>query len=171
MWVGAELAKPNKGCCNENVGLRKLSTNLHVFLGAHLFIASEQKLYCYIRGRIMNWYIGAFKKFTVFSGRAHRPEYWYFVLFNILVNIACNIVDNVLGTFNPEYGFGPVGGFYMLVALMPGLAVTVRRLHDTGRSGWWILIGLVPFVGWLVMLAFMIFGSESGSNKYGTQPG
>lgn len=118
----------------------------------------------------MNWYLGVFKKYTDFSGRAHRPEYWYFVLFNILVNIACNIVDNVIGTFNPEIGLGLVGGLYMLFVLMPGLAVTVRRLHDTGRSGWWILVGFIPIVGFLVLIAFMIFRGEAGANQYGPEP-
>lgn len=119
----------------------------------------------------MNWYLGTFKKFTDFQGRAHRSEYWYFVLFNILVNIACAIVDNVTGTFNPEMGLGLVGGLYMLFVLVPGLAVSVRRLHDTGRSGWWLLLALIPIIGALVILVFMIFKSEPDTNKYGPQPG
>jgi uncharacterized membrane protein YhaH (DUF805 family) len=95
----------------------------------------------------MNWYLQALKKYTVFTGRARRMEYWFFVLFNILISAALSVVDYFTGTYSDVYHTGLLGGLYSLGVLLPAIAVTVRRLHDTGRSGWWILIALVPVIG------------------------
>jgi len=118
----------------------------------------------------MNWYLQAFKKYTVFTGRSRRKEYWFFVLFNILVSLALAIVDYFTGTYNARYGMGLLGGLYTLAVLIPAIAVTVRRLHDTGRSGWWFLIVLVPIVGGIVLLVFMVLDSQPGENAYGPSP-
>jgi uncharacterized membrane protein YhaH (DUF805 family) len=118
----------------------------------------------------MNWYLEALKKYTVFTGRARRKEYWFFVLFNILISMALAIVDYFTGTYNAAYGMGLLGGLYALAVLIPAIAVTVRRLHDTGRSGWWILIVLVPIIGGIWLIVLMVLDSEAGTNKYGPNP-
>jgi len=110
----------------------------------------------------MDWYLDVLKKYAVFEGRARRKEYWMFFLFNIIIAVVLGIIDGILG-------IGVLSAIYMLAVLVPGIAVTVRRLHDTGRSGWWILIGLVPIVG-LVLLVFMFLDGTPGPNKYGPSP-
>jgi len=117
----------------------------------------------------MNWYLEVIKKYVDFSGRARRKEYWYFVLFNILITIALAIVDGALGLTNRE-GLGPIRGIYTLAVLIPSIAVVVRRLHDTGRSGWYILMGLIPCVGGIILLVFAVEDSEPGENQYGINP-
>ncbi len=118
----------------------------------------------------MNWYLAVLKKYAVFGGRARRKEYWYFQLFSILIYIVITIIDGVTGTFSPEGGFGLLGSLYCLAVLIPGFAVVVRRLHDTGKSGWWLWIVLVPLVGAIVMLVFMVQDSQPGENQYGLNP-
>lgn len=118
----------------------------------------------------MNWYIEVFKKYAVFNGRARRKEYWYFVLFSILITIVLNIIDIFAGTFNAEAQVGILGGLYGLAILIPGIAVGVRRLHDTNRSGWWMLIVLIPLIGAIVLIVFMVFDSNPEENQYGPNP-
>lgn len=118
----------------------------------------------------MSWYIEVLKKYAVFGGRARRKEYWYFVLFNLIISIVLAIVDNVTGSFSAEAGMGLLGGLYMLAVLIPGIAVSVRRLHDTDRSGWWLLIILVPLIGAIVLIIFMVLDSSPGENQYGPNP-
>lgn len=118
----------------------------------------------------MNWYIGVLKKYAVFQGRARRSEYWFFVLFNVLISIALTVVDVVLGTFDAETGVSLLSALYSLAVLIPSIAVSVRRLHDTDRTGWWLLIALVPLIGLIVLLVFMFLDSEPGDNKYGANP-
>jgi uncharacterized membrane protein YhaH (DUF805 family) len=118
----------------------------------------------------MNWYLQALKKYADFSGRARRREYWFFVLFNIIISIVLTVCDVVLGTYNAAASIGILTGIYTLAVLIPGIAVSVRRLHDTGRSGWWLLIVLVPLIGWIVLLIFMLIDSQPGQNAYGPSP-
>ena len=118
----------------------------------------------------MNWYLEVLKKSAVFSGRARRKEYWFFVLFNIIISIVLAVIDGVTGSFSPEAGMGLLGGIYTLAVLIPGIAVSVRRLHDTERSGWWLLIALVPLIGAIVLLVFMVQDSKPGQNQYGANP-
>lgn len=118
----------------------------------------------------MDWYIQVLKKYAVFSGRSRRKEYWFFVLFNILISIGLSFVDGMLGTVNAETGTGILGGIYSLAVLIPSIAVLVRRLHDTDRSGWWALIGLIPIIGWIVLLVFVLLDSHPGQNQYGPNP-
>lgn len=118
----------------------------------------------------MNWYLQALKKYTDFSGRARRREYWFFVLFNIIISIVLTVCDVLLGTYSAASSVGILTGIYTLAVLIPGIAVTVRRLHDTGRSGWWILIVVVPIVGAIVLLIFMLIDSQPGQNAYGPSP-
>lgn len=118
----------------------------------------------------MNWYLEVLKKYAVFSGRARRKEYWFFVLFNIIISIVLAVIDGVTGSFSPEAEMGLLGGIYTLAVLIPGIAVSVRRLHDTERSGWWLLIALVPLIGAIVLLVFMVQDSKPGQNQYGANP-
>jgi uncharacterized membrane protein YhaH (DUF805 family) len=118
----------------------------------------------------MNWYLDVLKKYAVFNGRARRKEYWMFFLVNIIVSLVLAFVDSKLGLFNPEVGIGTLGTIYGLAILLPAIGVSIRRLHDTGRSGWWMLIGFVPLIGGIVLLVFFVFDSTPGSNEYGPNP-
>lgn len=117
----------------------------------------------------MHWYLDVLKKYAVFQGRARRKEYWMFTLFSMLIYIGLMIIEGILG-MGSEGGIGLLSLFYSLGVLLPSLAVTVRRLHDTGRSGWWLLIGLIPLVGGIVLLVFMVLDGQPGSNQYGPNP-
>ena len=112
----------------------------------------------------MNWYLGCWKKYAEFSGRARRQEYWMFFLFNLLAFIAIGIIDGILGTN------GALSGLYSLAVLIPSLAVLVRRLHDTDRSGWWILVNLIPTIGWIVCIVLLCIDSKPGENRFGANP-
>ena len=118
----------------------------------------------------MNWYLGVLKKYLVFEGRARRKEYWFFVLFNIIIAMILAIIDGTIGTLNPETGVGLLSGIYSLAVLIPTFAVAIRRLHDTDRSGWWLLIGLVPLLGGLVLLVFFVLDGTPGTNQFGPNP-
>ncbi|QSX33056.1 DUF805 domain-containing protein [Shewanella avicenniae] len=111
----------------------------------------------------MEYYIGAFKKFADFTDRARRKEYWMFFLFNLIVSILLQLVDVILGTV-------VISTLYSLTVLLPSLAVGARRLHDTGRSGWWQLIGIIPVIGWIVLIVFYCQDGEPGDNEYGHNP-
>ncbi|MEU8580648.1 DUF805 domain-containing protein [Streptomyces abikoensis] len=112
----------------------------------------------------MHWYVDVLKKYAVFSGRARRQEYWMFTLISTVISIVLAITEGVLGTNSV------IGTVYVLAVLLPSLAVTVRRLHDTDRSGWWVLIGLIPLVGLIVLLVFTCLDSQPQPNKYGPSP-
>jgi uncharacterized membrane protein YhaH (DUF805 family) len=118
----------------------------------------------------MEWYIKVLKQYADFGGRARRKEYWMFVLFNVLFSIGAIIIDNILRMANELTGYGPIYGLYALALLIPSLAVSVRRLHDVGKSGWWLLIGLVPLIGGIWLLVLMATDSTAGSNEYGPYP-
>lgn len=118
----------------------------------------------------MNWYIDVLKKYTVFDGRAQRAEYWYFILFHLCAIIILSIVDGILGTVHPVSGIGYIGMIYMLAVLLPAIGVGIRRLHDTGRTGWWLLISFIPFIGPIVLLIFFVQDSAPGDNEYGPNP-
>jgi uncharacterized membrane protein YhaH (DUF805 family) len=109
------------------------------------------------------------QQYVGFTGRARRSEYWWFVLFTILVSIVASVLDSILGTMDDETRAGLIGAIASLALLLPSLAVAIRRLHDTSRSGWWILIGLIPFVGWIILIVFYVQDSH-GDNKYGPSP-
>ena len=118
----------------------------------------------------MNWFLIALKKYATFAGRAQRAEYWYFVLFYILIFMGLSVVDGITGSFNAEAGMGLLGSLLTLALLIPSIAVGVRRLHDTGRSGWWLLIALIPLIGVIVLLVFTVQDSAPGDNMYGQNP-
>lgn len=118
----------------------------------------------------MNWYLEALKKYAEFNGRARRKEYWFFMLFNILISAFLATIDFFAGSFNAEAGVGLLSGIYSLAVLIPGISVTVRRLHDSDRSGWWLLLPLIPVIGGIVLFIFMVQDSTSGDNQYGPNP-
>lgn len=117
----------------------------------------------------MNWYSSVIKKYAVFDGRARREEYWMFVLYNIVFSMVASFIDGMLGT-STAYGWGLISGLYSLGVLLPSLGVAIRRLHDVGKSGWFILIGLIPIVGWIGILILLVMDSNPGTNKYGPNP-
>jgi len=106
-----------------------------------------------------------FSKYADFSGRARRSEFWFFMLFNVAVQIVASLIDGIiLG------GMGILGLVASLGLLVPALAVSVRRLHDSGRSGWWILIGLIPLVGIILLIVWYVNKGEDGPNRFGANP-
>ena len=113
----------------------------------------------------MNWYISVLKQYAVFSGRARRTEYWMFVLCNVVFMLLVGMVDRLIGS-DKEI----LSAIYSLAVLLPSLAVAVRRLHDTDRSGWWLLIGLIPVIGTLVLIYFMVCNGQQGPNRFGDDP-
>ena len=120
----------------------------------------------------MHWYIEVLKKYAVFEGRARRKEYWMFFLFSALISIILAVIDEFMG-WQFEMGgdiIGFLGTLYYLAVVVPYLAVIFRRLHDTERSGWWILIAFIPIVGVLVLLVFLILQGTEGENRYGPDP-
>lgn len=117
----------------------------------------------------MAWYLKVLMNYVGFSGRARRREFWGFALIHAVIVVLLAMVDSFLSG-GANDGYGVLSGLYGLVTLLPALAVSVRRLHDSGRSGLWILIGLVPVVGWIVLLFFYLMDSEPGTNQYGPNP-
>jgi len=112
----------------------------------------------------MNYYLDCLKtKYFCFSGRARRKEYWMFTLVNFVITVILSVIDKKVtgGILQLVYGLG---------VLLPGLGVSVRRLHDIGRSGWWLLLCFVPIVGPIVILVFLCLDSKPGANEYGSNP-
>ncbi len=140
------------------------------------------------------YYVDTLKnRYAQFKGRASRSEFWYFVLFNLVVSIVLAILDGVLGTsysydiatntmatatteaasVSVTQTIGYLQSFYGLAVLIPSIAVSIRRLHDLGKSGWWILLGVIPlvnFIGFFVLLYFYVQDSQPGENEYGPNP-
>lgn len=118
----------------------------------------------------MDWYIDAFRNYANFKGRARRKAYWMFLLFHLIAAFLIGIIDATAGTFDEVSGLGFFGALYLLASFIPNLALTVRRLHDIGRSGWWILIAGLPLIGIIVLLIFSVLDSTPGENEYGPNP-
>lgn len=111
-------------------------------------------------------------KYVDFTGRARRSEYWWWVLFTFIVSIVTSGLDAAFGTdLNDDPGStGLIQGLASLALFLPGLAVAIRRLHDTGRVGWWVLLAFIPLIGWIVLIVFFVMDSQAGANKYGPSP-
>ena len=118
----------------------------------------------------MEYFLHALKNYAVFNGRARRKEYWMFVLFNLLFAIAAMLLDNMLGTTTNGVSGGYIYMLYSFALLIPGIAVAVRRLHDVGKSGWFMLIVLVPLVGAVWLLVLFCTEGTPGDNEYGPNP-
>ena len=113
----------------------------------------------------MNWYLAPWQKFLQYTGRARRLEYWAFTLGNMLIGLALF----ALAGAGMDIAI-TIYGLFSLAAIIPGIMVGIRRLHDTGRTGWWLLIGLVPFIGAIILLVFFLLDSEPGANEHGPNP-
>ena len=110
------------------------------------------------------------QKYADFNGRARRSEFWFFILFTAIVSAVGSALDAIFGIRGGQYGgTGPIQGVLQLALLVPTLAVGARRLHDTGRSGWWQLIGLIPVVGWIILIVFFVQDSRP-ANQHGPNP-
>lgn len=127
----------------------------------------------------MNWFLKVVTQdYANFSGRARRKEYWMFILFNLIFTIVAVVLDNILGlnfTMDVEgmtidLGYGWVYMIYAFALFIPALAVTVRRLHDKGKSGWFMFIALIPLIGAIWLLVLMCSEGEQGTNNYGESP-
>lgn len=119
--------------------------------------------------------------FVNFSGRACRSEYWWFVLFNIIVSVVVGIIEVSLGLgsgvvssggggVSASFAGGPLSIIWMLINIIPGIAVGVRRMHDTDRSGWWLLIALIPIVGGIILIVWFATKGTTGPNRFGEDP-
>lgn len=122
----------------------------------------------------MKWYFKVLKQYADFNGRARRKEYWYFFLINFLITFTFGFLTSLSGSVASNSAIITFSsmfiGIYSLAIFLPSIAVGVRRLHDTNRSGWWILIGLIPFIGALILIFFFVQDSQPGTNKYGPNP-
>jgi len=120
----------------------------------------------------MNYPLEVFKKYAEFCGRARRSEYWYFELFNVGVLLTLMVLDNfVIGVYNTSGSeIGLLSGMYIIAIIVPSLAVTVRRLHDTDHTGWWVFINIIPIIGPLVLLYFTVQPGQPGTNRFGINP-
>ena len=129
----------------------------------------------------MKWFLKCLKQYADFSGRARRREYWFFQLFNliffIVIVLGLGLIANALGandSISPEFGLNTIIGlliiFYVLALTIPSIAVTIRRLHDTGNSGWMLFISLIPLIGPIWLFILYLKNSQPGENKWGPNP-
>ncbi len=118
----------------------------------------------------MEYYIEAFRRYFEFHGRSSRSEYWYFALFNIMIMIALGVMSSIIEEYFNLHSFFLINSVYFLAILIPSLAVAVRRMHDIGKSGWWLLVYFIPLVGGISLLVLLVIDSEYGRNKYGENP-
>ena len=118
----------------------------------------------------MDYYFDAFKKYVIFSGRATRTQYWMFVLINGIIIIVLDLIASMGGNSALHLVLSSLLSLYGLVLIIPTLAITARRLHDMGTSGWWQLLYLIPLLGGLVIFILTLIGSQPAENKYGPNP-
>lgn len=122
------------------------------------------------------WMTEPLRRYAEFSGRSRRKEYWWFALFGGLIGIVLSIVDLTLGGTDAlanalaGAGVGPFGGLFALAMIVPNLAVSFRRLHDLDKSAWWVLLGLIPIIGGLILLFWFVQRGTIGSNRFGADP-
>jgi uncharacterized membrane protein YhaH (DUF805 family) len=118
----------------------------------------------------MEWFIVCMRKYADFSGRARRKEYWMFVLFNVIFAMLAALVDVVLANGSQNSPAGIFSGLYSLAVFLPGLAVTVRRLHDQDKSGWWYFIQMIPIIGGIWLFILLVTDGQPASNRFGPDP-
>jgi uncharacterized membrane protein YhaH (DUF805 family) len=119
-----------------------------------------------------------FSQYVTFSGRARRPEFWWFALFALVGSIIMTIIDIKLfgttvtepGAISGQTSFAPFSWVFMLAIMLPYISVAVRRLHDIGRSGWWYWIALIPLVGFILLIVWFARKGDSGPNQFGPEP-
>ena len=123
----------------------------------------------------MRYYLEALKKYAVFHGRAHRAEFWWFVLFNAIFSYALNVTfgasvgvpEESISSASPQ---AVLPAIYGLAMFLPAIGVSIRRLHDTNRNGWWLLIALFPIVGAIVLIVFYAQAGDTGEKRFGADP-
>jgi len=127
----------------------------------------------------MHWYVDVIKKYAVFNGRARRQEYWMFFLINLIIALAFGVLSAIVSGIEANSNSGSttlttavscLSSLYSLALLLPGLGVGIRRLHDTGRSGWWLFISLIPIIGEIWLIVILAQDSQPGLNQYGPNP-
>lgn len=118
----------------------------------------------------MDWFIKAMRNTFNFSDRARRKEYWMFALITFIFSLTIGVIELNSGMIETVNQYGPLSMLLALIFFLPSLSVAVRRLHDVGRSGWWLLLAFIPFVGFIVLFIFSVLDSEPGENKYGPNP-
>lgn len=118
----------------------------------------------------MEWFIYALQRFRDFEGRSRRREFWYFALFHFILSIGAAFLDNLFGFTDLGTESGPIQVLFILIMLIPAIAVSVRRLHDIDKSGFWYLLIFVPIIGWIWLLIFFLQEGTYGPNKYGPDP-
>ncbi|WP_158969103.1 DUF805 domain-containing protein [Chachezhania sediminis] len=110
-----------------------------------------------------------YSRYFEFSGRSSRPEFWWFALFNVIAGVVLGIIDAQVLGFTMSGPVHPLSNLYGLASFIPGLAVSVRRLHDTDRTGWWLLLGLIPVIGIIVLIVFWTKPGTPGPNRFGDE--
>jgi uncharacterized membrane protein YhaH (DUF805 family) len=110
------------------------------------------------------------KKFATFSGRARRKEYWLYILLYLILLFVAIVIDVLIGTYDEASGLGAISGILSLVFIIPSMAVSIRRLHDTERVGWWVLISFIPILGSIWFVILMCLKGTDGVNHYGPDP-
>ena len=118
----------------------------------------------------MEWFLKALRQYSDFEGRARRKEYWMYTLFYLIFALGAIVLDFILGSASDDFGYGLFYVLYVLAMLIPTLAVSVRRLHDVGKSGWMVLVGLIPIIGTIWLLVLFVSDSDPGVNQYGANP-
>lgn len=120
----------------------------------------------------MSYYLAALRKYGIFAGRARRKEYWVFLIVTVIIGFIADWIDHRLGIAGRYiYGlYGPVYFFYIIAVFLPTFAVTVRRLHDLNKSGYWALIYLIPVMGWIWLFIMLSFRGTKGANRFGPDP-
>ena len=108
----------------------------------------------------MEYFFHGFRKYAEFAGRTPRKEYWMFMLFYTVIYMVLLIIDRTMGVFF-------FTAIFSVISLVPSISITARRLHDTDRSGWWLLLSLIPIIGTLVLLYFLVLRGTEGSNRFG----
>jgi uncharacterized membrane protein YhaH (DUF805 family) len=120
---------------------------------------------------MLEWATLPLKRYADFSGRSRRKEYWFFVLGVFIVAILLSIIEGAVGLSGMIGGaYGPLTALFFLAIIVPGIAVQVRRFHDQDKSGWWVLIGLIPLLGGIIVLVFMLLEGTKGPNRFGPDP-
>ena len=119
---------------------------------------------------IVQWYLKVLKQFADFDGRARRMEFWAFTLANIVVGSIFLALDHFAGTYDPDTPMGLFNTVYSIIVFIPSLAVSIRRFHDVGYSGWMILFGLIPIIGWIWFIVIAATEGHANPNYYGSNP-
>lgn len=121
----------------------------------------------------MEDFLEALKKYAQFTGRSDRKEFWYFVLLNLGLQIVASILDGIAfggATSGAGMALSPISSLVSLALLIPGLAVSFRRLHDVNKTAWWLLIGLIPLIGWIILIVWYAKKGDPAENQYGPAP-